>query len=331
MHYFYRRQDAFRQNSNKFGFVLNFHYLCRVKMLQFKPIQLSDKQAIDACLAENIYRASDYCFANLFAWQKMFNTNFAIEQDTLFVRFKNTIGKCSYLFPIGKMPLEQAVSLIIADTKSNSCDCSFEMRAVTERMWDALEAAMPNVFQFTHDRATDEYIYTSEKLIGLVGKKLQSKRNHINRFKKDHPDWEYFKLSHPDDLRECAEMLDLWENLNHNDAELTLRYDYLATKLMLKHFHELNLRGGYIRVNGKIIAFTIGEPLVKDTFAVHVEKAYAEMNGAYTIINQQFVENEAADFRYINREEDMGLENLRRAKESYYPDILLQERTVTLK
>jgi len=300
-------------------------------MLQFKTIELSDKAVIDACLRENIYRASDYSFANLFAWQKMFNTTFAIEQDTFFVRFKNRAGKCSYLFPIGKMPLEQAVSLIIKDSESSSCDCAFEMRAVTERMWNALELAMPDKFHYKHDRATDEYIYTSEKLIHLAGKKLQSKRNHINRFKNDNPDWKYFALSSAEDLHECAEMLDAWENTTHNDAEQSLRYDYLATKLMLKHFHYLGLKGGFIRVKGQIVAFTIGEPLVKDTFVVHVEKAFSEINGAYTIINQQFVMHEAADFLYVNREEDMGIENLRRAKESYYPDILLEERIVNLK
>jgi hypothetical protein len=78
-------------------------------------------------------------------------------------------------------------------------------------------------------------------------------------------------------------------------------------------------------VNGRIVAFTIGEPLTEDSFVVHVEKAFGDMNGTYTIINQQFIEHEASEFTYINREEDMGLENLRKAKMSYYPDILLEE------
>ena len=300
-------------------------------MLKFKPIQLSDKQAIDSCLSDNIHRASDYCFANLFAWQAMFETTFAIEQDTLFVRYRNRKGNCSYLFPIGKLPLEQSVAMILADSESGSCNCTFEMRAVTVGMWDALEAAMPGVFQFSHDRSTDEYIYTSEKLISLAGKKLQSKRNHINRFKKDNPDWQYSALVSCEELHECVEMLDKWENKYHDDAQQSLCFDYLATKIMLDNYDALGLRGGFIRVNGKIVAFTIGEPLTKDTYVIHVEKAYSEMNGAYAIINQQFVENETAAFTYINREEDMGIENLRRAKELYYPDILLEERIVRLR
>jgi hypothetical protein len=120
-------------------------------------------------------------------------------------------------------------------------------------------------------------------------------------------------------------MLDKWMDINIEEKDPSLLYDDFATTLMLDNFEYLGLRGGLICVDNKIAAFSIGEPLTEDTVVVHVEKAFTSIHGAYTIINQQFAENEVAGFTYINREEDMGIDNLRQAKLSYQPDILLEK------
>lgn len=291
-------------------------------MISFKQIELSDKPQIDACLEGNIFRSCDFSFTNMFSWNAKFKTQFDIKHKTLFLRFVESDGKTYYMMPVGPMPFKEAIELMKADAKA--CRIPFEMKGITLRMWDIIQREMPGEFRYIHDRNNDEYIYLSEKLITLSGKKLQSKRNHINRFKADHPNWEYFPLTSKEELDECAYMLDEWEDLK-DDTEKSLRYDYIATKLMLEHFDYLQLKGGAVRVNGKIVAFTIGEKLTEDSFVVHVEKAFGEINGAYTIINQQFIQHEAAGFKYINREEDMGIESLRKAKQSYQPDILLEE------
>ena len=306
---------------------MNYNY--EKCMLDFKSLQLTDKKIIDTCLDGNTYRACDFNFTNLYSWQSKFETTFTIEQDTLFIRYREADDKFCYLMPIGKMPLEKSLNRVLEDVKMRNT--SFLMKGVTRRMWVDIMRAMPDTFECEHDRANDEYIYLSERLINLTGKKLQSKRNHINRFKKDNPDWAYISLTSRNELNECAAMLDEWEDMNVDKAQTSLRYDYIATRIMLDNFEYLGLCGGAIKVNGKIVAFTLGERLTEDTFVIHVEKAFADMNGAYTIINQQFVEHEAGGYKYINREEDMGLEYLRKAKMSYYPDILLQERVLTLK
>jgi hypothetical protein len=190
---------------------------------------------------------------------------------------------------------------------------------------------MPDIFDYKFNRSVSDYIYSSEKLVNLTGKKLQSKRNHINRFKREN-EWEYGSLSgNPSLIKECKEMLDQWMEINMADKDPSLVYDDVATTLMLDNFEYLGLKGGVIRVRGKIVAFTIGEPLTRDTFVVHVEKAYTSIHGAYSIINQQFAEHETTGFTYINREEDMGFENLRNAKLSYQPDILLEKYNARLK
>ena len=94
---------------------------------------------------------------------------------------------------------------------------------------------------------------------------------------------------------------------------------------------ELELKGGILRVGGEIVAFTLGEPVSDDTFVVHIEKAHAQVRGAYQMINQQFLAHEVADYTYVNREDDTGDEGLRKAKLSYRPAFLVEKGTVTLK
>ena len=298
-------------------------------MINFKQIELHDKKAIDTCFVGNQYRACDFSFANLYTWNAKFKSLFAIERQTIFIRFTDWNNEQYYLMPIGPMPLRDAFERVIEDAKKNNIP--FQMKGITDWMWRDIEAEMPGRFLRDNDRDNDEYIYLSEKLIKLSGKKLQSKRNHINRFKADNPDWAYFPLTSKNEYDECLAMLDEWEEANVPKEDKSLKYDYIATRKMLENFDYLNLRGGAIRANGKIVAFTIGEPLTTDSFVVHVEKAFGDINGAYTIINQQFIEHEAAEFKYINREEDMGIESLRKAKMSYYPDILLHESIIKIK
>ena len=299
-------------------------------MINFEPITLSDKPIIDNCLKNNIFRSCNLCFTNLVAWRAKFKTCFAVVDETLFVRYQEENGENCYFLPIGKMPLKESLALIIKDAEINNI--SLIMKVVSDQMWECVECAMPNTFQFLHDRGNDEYIYLAEKLITLKGKKLQSKRNHINHFKAENSDWNYSPISTVKELQECSVMLDEWENLNISKAEESLRYDYIAIKMMLENFHYLQLCGGIIRVGGKIVAFTIGERLTDDTFVIHVEKAFANIHGAYSIVNQQFAElGIGSIYTYINREEDMGLEYLRKAKMSYYPDILLPARILRLK
>lgn len=295
-------------------------------MINFKQVDISDKKEIVKSLAANTYRACDFCFTNMYAWRAKFKTLFAIKDNTLFLKFNEVDGNTYYMMPIGSMNLKKAIDEIIADAEKSKIP--FLMKGITPLMWESINSAFPGKFEYIHDRNNDEYIYLSEKLIKLSGKKLQSKRNHINRFKLDNPDWQYFPITTQQEIEECMRMLDEWDDDKSSNGDKSLRYDYIATKLMLENLNELDLKGGAIKVNGKIIAFSIGERLVDDTFVVHVEKAFGDINGAYTIINQQFAEHEGSAFMYINREDDLGIESLRKAKLSYQPDILLQEGIV---
>lgn len=297
-------------------------------MIIFKNIELADRDIINSKLQSQNYRASDLCFTNLFSWGRKFTTQFAVTDEWLFIRFKDNYGRNSYLKPIGTGNIKEGIDIIYEDHKQ--FDTVFQIRGMTKEMIEEVDKVFPNTFDYKLNRSVSDYIYTTEKLRGLKGKKLQSKRNHINRFMREN-EWKYKSLTNnPELIAECKSMLDKWMEMSLEE-DPSLIYDNFATILMLENFDYLNLRGGVICVNNEMVAFTIGEPLTKDTIVVHVEKAFTSIHGAYTIINQQFAINETEGYTYINREEDMGVENLRKAKLSYQPDILLEKYNARLK
>lgn len=291
-------------------------------MIEFRDVELQDKEVIDRFLVNNPYRASESCFSNLYGWAHKYNTQFAVWRDYLLVKFTTDRGGCSYLTPFGRGNLASAIEMLVDEC---GCPIKFEISGVTGAMKEEIEKAMPRRFEYKRQRSVYDYIYTSEKLINLSGKRLQSKRNHINRFNAQN-DWQYISITeNPSEVSRCKVMLQKWYDINKETSDESLELDFKSTSLYLDNFEELDLRGGAIEVDGEFVAFSMGTKLSEDTFIVHVEKAFADIQGAYPIINQQFVKHEASEFTYINREEDMGYPSLRKAKMSYRPDILLEK------
>ena len=187
------------------------------------------------------------------------------------------------------------------------------------------------------DRDGYDYLYEVERLAELGGKKLHAKRNHINRFVENNPTWAYEEIT-PATLPECLEMDKEWYRRSlqrEGDAEeRDLGDEGIALRTAMEHYEELGLEGGLIRVYGEVVAFTIGDRLSADTYDVHFEKAYGELQGAYAMINREFarwVRARHPEIRYLNREDDMGVEGLRKAKQSYYPDLMVEKHTAVMK
>ena len=206
----------------------------------------------------------------------------------------------------------------------------FHLMNVTQEQFGVLEELYPGKFTIEYDRDVADYVYEVEKLINLSGKKYHGKKNHINKFKKLYPDWSYESIT-KDNVEECFQMALKWRNANGCDEHEGKNAEMCVTLNSLRLFEELNLRGGLLRANGEVVAFSIGEPVCDDTIVVHIEKAYADVQGAYPMINQQFLIHEAADFKYVNREEDTGDEGLRKAKESYKPAFLQEKGLVSFR
>lgn len=295
--------------------------------VQWKAIKLENKDLIENYYGLEQSRNCEATFANNLLWSPYYNVEFTIIKDMLIFKEVKEKGFC-LTFPIGKGDLSAAMDFITAYFEQEKTP--FCLYLVTKEQFHRLEEIFPHKYQIELQRDKADYIYETEKLITLSGKKLHSKRNHINKFKQENALWNYEAITE-DNRRECYEMARKWRILNGADEDDEKSEELCVTVNALNLLQELDLKGGALRVNGEIVAFTIGEEGTKDTFIVHIEKAFADIQGAYPMINQQFVEHVASSYQYINREEDTGSEGLRKAKMSYRPIFLEEKGVVTLK
>lgn len=297
--------------------------------ITFRKIELEDQELLTSYLNQKPYRSCDLVFANIFLWSRKYRTEFAIVEDTLiFCGFQEN-GNPSITFPIGEIEqIKKALEVMSAWFAGQKAE--FHMHLVQEKEFELLEQWYPGRFQAVYNRDAADYVYETEKLITLAGKKLHGKRNHINRFKENNPGWVYEPIT-AGNVEDCFQMALKWREAMQCEYDVEKRDEICVTLNALRLMEELHLQGGLLRAEpeGEVIAFTIGEPLNPDTFVVHIEKAFAEIQGAYPMINQQFTEHAAAGFAYVNREEDTGAEGLRKAKLSYRPAFLVEKAIVT--
>lgn len=285
--------------------------------------ELEDRERINYYLSYGNTRSCEMTFANTYLWSRHYDTGFTIVEDMLV--FGNMTGNVSFTVPVGPGELKKALDVLMAYCEEK--DVPFQLHNVTKEDFDRLEEMYPGMFDIAYERDYADYVYETEKLAKLSGKKYHSKKNHINKFKALYPNWSYEPIT-KDNIEECFQMGLRWRELNGCEEDEEKHAEICVTLNFLRLFEELKMRGGALRVDGKIVAFTIGEPVGKDTLVVHIEKAFAEVQGAYTMINQQFAEHEGEDFTYLNREEDMGEEGLRQAKMSYKPVFLIEKGVV---
>ncbi|NMA69581.1 MAG: DUF2156 domain-containing protein [Desulfitobacterium sp.] len=292
-------------------------------MINFKEVEIKDKKWIETLLTTADLRASHQNFGNIFAWKEVFNYQVAQVNDYFVLKGLIEEGPY-YFFPAGEGEVLPVLEKLREDAEKNNHD--FVMLGLSPENVETLKELYPEKFEFKEMRDSFDYVYLIEKMANLRGRKMQAKRNHINRFVANN-EWA-FELINPDNLAECWEMNLEWCSRNDCNDDPNLAAEACAVLRNFEYFKELELEGGLIRVDGKVIAFTMGERLNSDTYIIHVEKAFGEIQGAYQIINREFIRwvNETyPELVYVNREEDMGYEGLRKAKLSYRPDMMIEK------
>lgn len=299
-----------------------------MKEIEFKRPELEDKHVISYYFKNYQSRSCERSFFNVYLWSRHYKVTYAIIENTLVFRSEGEEGY-SFTYPAGeKEDVKRALECLMEYSKDLGQE--FSLYCVTNEMFSQLEEWYPDTYQIAYSRDDADYIYESEKLATLSGKKLHGKRNHINKFKAENENWSYEPVC-KENLEECFQMALRWREENGCEDDPGKCAEMCVTLNALRLFEELELKGGVLRVDGEIIAFTLGEELSKDTFVVHIEKAYASIQGAYPMINQQFVEHTCKEYQYVNREEDTGAEGLRKAKLSYRPVFLVEKGFVTKK
>lgn len=291
---------------------------------KFKNISIEDKHIIEQFTYNSCIDICDFAFVNMLGWGQSYGLAYALINDSLVLRFINKITNKHIYLPIVSSDKNNVVSAINEILVSEK---NIIMASVPLWYRQFLADTFKDKFSFLENRNGYDYIYEINSLKSLSGKKLQSKRNHINKFKQLYPQYNVVDIT-DDNISECIELSEKWFN-DHIHTESAIIEQKMIT-FILKQREKLGLLAIAIEVDGHIVAFSAGSPINKDTFGVHIEKADASVNGAFTIVNKEFCNRIPEVYKYVNREEDMGIDGLRQSKMSYHPYKILEKDIVEI-
>jgi hypothetical protein len=291
---------------------------------QLRDLILEDKPLIDQLFTRFPPVISEFTFTNLFIWRVAYQIKIS--------RFRNLLcllseqGENSFFFPpVGEGDMIECFQSLLRTLGGKGAPpkiVRIPETVVTQVNWtgSGMKAAL--------DRSQCDYVYLVQDLIELKGRKYHRKRNHIKQFKEKYSH-QYIPLT-PEWVPQCLQLQTEWCDLRDCEASPGLHNESLAIKEAFTHLEKLEVKGGAILINGKVEAFTLGDPLNPETIVIHIEKANPAYEGLYPTINQAFLEHEGSGYTYVNREQDLGEEGLRKAKESYFPHHMVNKYTMTL-
>jgi len=324
---------------------------------QFKDLTLEDKSLFDQLFTQFPPVISEFTFTNLFIWRQCYQTKISRLQN--FLCLLSDRGEDSFFFPpIGEGDVIKCYQTLLQYlvSKATFGKIARVPEAVVAQINWKLKGMKAEL-----DRGQCDYVYLAQDLIELKGRKYHRKRNHIKQFQEKYS-YQYLPLS-PEWIPQCLQLEAAWCDLRHCEASPGLFNESLAIKEAFTHFKELGVnpvrnssealnsagiiaksnptaeqggiisngvKGGIIVINGKVEAFTLGELLSPETVVIHIEKANPGYEGLYPTIHQAFLEHHWTGYTYVNREQDLGEEGLRKAKESYFPHHLVNKYTIRL-
>lgn len=280
-------------------------------MFDFHKPTIEDYDILKDIFSKYQPQSFEFTAGSIVGWSSYYNVEISYVDDCF---VSKVIGENSFCYPFGKNHKR-----VFQEIMNNYESPSFFSLLETEK--NEIEEMYPNVFDFYKVRDEYEYVYKQEELANLKGKKNHAKRNHISYFMKNN-NWSYEAIDE-NNINECVNMYNEWygANIERDGIEV----ERISFDFWIKNYFSFDFRGGLIRVDGKVIAFTFGEKINDKTFDTHIEKADINYRGAYQIINNQFALNSLSDFEYINREDDTGSLSLRQSKLSYHPCYLIKK------
>lgn len=284
--------------------------------MEFHRVTPADREWIHAALDETDRKNCEESFVNLYTWGNTFGMEVAQLEGRLICKLQDR-----YTLPIGKdreAVMDRALALY--------GEGRFELFGLEAKDFALLEKYFTHI-RAEYDRRWSDYIYSMEKLRDLTGKKLAAKRNHINAFEREHPDWHTAAVT-PQNLADVRRFHEFWSSERTKDESLKEELD--AAQIMLDGFFELGMDGLVLYAGEDIVAYSMGERITRQTYCVHIEKALAEVRGAYPLINREFVRTYCQNYKYINREDDSGKMGLRKAKMSYEPLLIVHKYQATM-
>lgn len=283
----------------------------------FNNIDISSKEIMDRYFNIVDYEACEYSFTTLYMWKDLYNLRYYYE-DRFMVIMGQDKEEQFFIQPLADIEnIKYALEFIF--NYFDSVNKNINMRAITKEFKDYLNSQYPNKFKYMEDRNSFDYIYEGESLRTLQGRKNQKKRNHLNYFLKEYENRFEYKLLSEENFDECNYLLESW--MDNKEITEDIKTENRAINRLFKNYKQLknNIKVCGVYIDDKLEAFSIGEKLTKDMALIHIEKANFNLRGLYQYVNQQFILNEFDDIEFVNREDDLGIEGVRKAKLSYHP------------
>ncbi len=295
--------------------------------MEFSDITLNSKALFDSYIRMQNPQISELTFTNFFAWRYYYKFRYKVIAGLLCVIAAPAKAEPFAMMPIGSVS-EESFDTAYRELKSYFAQRGWKLcfKKLTRDDLKYLGRYVSSEDRIVFDRDNSDYLYNTEDLINLRGKKYDGKRNHINKFKRLH-EFEYIPLE-CSLLDECSRIMEEWCRQKDCSCQEGDYCERSANLELLRNFRTLGCKGALIKVDGAFEAFTVGEMLNDNTAVIHIEKAKNAIDGLFTLINQQFVQHEWSGTKYINREQDLGLEGMRKAKLSYHPVCLVEKFTV---
>ncbi len=286
--------------------------------MNFTDIKLEHKEIIEKYFKAANLGISEHCFTSIYMWQEYYLTQFYEDGEFLYIKSESVSDHVTYyMCPVGKGDVSVALNKLF-----DKFGDDIYIISITDEMKERLEAEMPRCLEFEESRSSADYVHLTERLITLSGKKLHSKRNFVNRFIAEHGDNMRFELITSENKHKAWEFHGKWHKESANEAEdISLIAETLSVRKLLDNYEALGAIGGLLFVGDEVVGYTIATKSTEDLAVIHIEKCDVSYAGVYQMINNCSAKM-LADVKYINREDDIGIEGLRKAKMSYRPDIL---------
>ena len=294
-----------------------------MEAIDFKPLEIQDKVVFNRFLRQDPPQISELTFTNLFMWRHRHQPSWLQWGNCLLIIFRPKEGAPFGLPPIGAGEKKKALDFLCRslDALTHEVRVCRVDKAFVEKYVDT------RLYGVNLDRDNSDYVYLTQDLINLSGRKYHRKKNHLNQFIKGYR-FDYRPMD-KDLVSSCLEMQESWCQMRECVEQPDLLSEDFAVHEALTRFEDLDYQGGAIVIDSKVEAYALGEPLNRETAVIHIEKANPDIPGLYAVINQRFCSNVWADMTYINREQDLGSDGLRKAKESYYPHHMVEKYTLT--
>ena len=285
----------------------------------FKKLCLEDKNNIDKYIAPYKFLSCEYSFTSLYIWKDACDIQYTIYKEALIIKKKDFDGNYHFMQPLGYA--EEDLGEIIEKLKKyrEENNMKYLFKDLEESFIEEFNALLNanNEFCVKEDRDNFDYLYEAEKLMTFSGKKLHSKRNHYNSFTRTY-DYEVIEINDEKVIEDVKIAAEKWYE-ETDEKDIKLYYELLAIKDIVNNMKFLNLKGVAVYVDGILAAFSIGESLNDKLAIIHIEKGDTNINGIYSFIAKTLVDECFSDAEIINREQDLGIEGLRKSKMSYYP------------